>query len=122
MKNSESYNTMLLNRLLIFIEANIRDTSLNATVICDHLGVSRTVLYVRLRNSTCQTLHEFIKSVRLKRSLLLLQEERLNIGQIAYEVGFSSHSYFDRCFVDYFGFRPKDYSLNKPIVKKEAWN
>lgn len=118
MKNPGSYNAILLNRLTNFIELNLMDPSLNATVICNHLGVSRTVLYLRLRNTTRQTLHEFIKAVRLKKSLLLLDEGRLTIGQIAYEVGFSSHSYFDKCFVSYFGIRPKDYTSTVCILER----
>ena len=58
------------------------------------------------------TVHEFIKSVRLRKSVKLLLEGRLSITQVAFEVGFSSRSYFDRCFVKQYKLAPREYVNN----------
>jgi AraC-like DNA-binding protein len=71
--------------------------------------MSRSVLYAKIKSLTGQSVHEFIKSIRLKQSLKLLLEGTMNISQIALEVGFNSHSYFDKCFVKQYGVGPKEY-------------
>jgi ligand-binding sensor domain-containing protein/CheY-like chemotaxis protein/AraC-like DNA-binding protein len=102
-----------LNRLVIFIEMNISDANIDARAICEEIGMSRTVLYAKIKSLTGQSVHEFIKSIRLKRSLKLLLDGELNISQIALEVGFNSHSYFDKCFVKQYGMGPKEYVAKK---------
>ena len=102
-----------LTRLVSFIEAHVSDASLDARIICEEFGMSRTVLYAKIKTLTGQSVNEFIKSIRLKRSLVLLLEGRLNISQIALEVGFNSHSYFDKCFTKQYGVGPKEYIQKK---------
>jgi len=53
--------------------------------------------------------HDFIKNIRLKKSVTLLQEGRLNISQIAYEVGFATPSYFSKSFLKHYSQTPKEY-------------
>jgi YesN/AraC family two-component response regulator len=101
-----------LQKLVAFIEANLSDPNIDARSICEELGISRTVLYAKLKSLTGQSVHEFIKSIRLKKSITYLLEGKLNISQVALEVGFNSHSYFDKCFVKQYGIGPKEY-LNR---------
>ncbi len=98
-----------LNEIIVFIEKNLADTGLDSKMICDHMGISRTVLYSKFKTITGQGVQEFIKSVRLKKSLKLLFERRLTISETGYEVGFSSPSYFIRCFTQQYGMPPKEY-------------
>jgi ligand-binding sensor domain-containing protein/signal transduction histidine kinase/DNA-binding response OmpR family regulator len=102
-----------LNKLVNFIEANISNQSLDARLICKEIAISRTILYSKIKSLTGQTVHEFIKAIRLKRSLQLLLEGKLTISQIAFEVGFNSHSYFDKCFAKQYGMGPKEYVSKK---------
>jgi ligand-binding sensor domain-containing protein/signal transduction histidine kinase/DNA-binding response OmpR family regulator len=106
-----------LNRLVLFIETKIIDPNLDARLLSKEMAVSRTVLYSKIKTLTGQSVHEFIKSIRLKKSLTLLLDGRLSINQVALEVGFNSHSYFDKCFVRQYGTGPKEY-----INKKKAAN
>jgi ligand-binding sensor domain-containing protein/signal transduction histidine kinase/DNA-binding response OmpR family regulator len=98
-----------LNRLIDYINRNISNTTLDARNISEEFGISRSVLYTKIKTLTGQSVHEFIKSIRLKQSLRLLLEGRLTISQIALEVGFNSHSYFDKCFIRQYGMGPKEY-------------
>lgn len=107
-----------LNKLIEFIEQNVTDANLDARSICEHLAMSRTVLYTKIKTLTGQSVHEFIKTIRLKRSIKLLTEGKLTISQVALEVGFNSHSYFDKCFVKQYGIGPKDYLTRKKLGKK----
>jgi ligand-binding sensor domain-containing protein/signal transduction histidine kinase/CheY-like chemotaxis protein/AraC-like DNA-binding protein len=98
-----------LNRLIDFINNNIADATLDARNISEEFGISRSVLYTKIKALTGQSVHEFVKSIRLKQSLKLLLEGRHTISQVALEVGFNSHSYFDKCFVKQYGVGPKEY-------------
>jgi ligand-binding sensor domain-containing protein/signal transduction histidine kinase/DNA-binding response OmpR family regulator len=111
-----------LIRLVDLIEQHLSDPQFDARVISRSLGVSRTVLYSKIKHLTGSTVHEFIKSIRLRKSVRLLRESRMSITQIAFEVGFSSRSYFDRCFVKQFKVPPREYvnSLRGRIPKNSG--
>jgi AraC-like DNA-binding protein len=102
-----------LQDLIKFIEANMANQDLDAKGISKALLVSRTVLYHKVKSLTGQTVHEFIKAIRLRKSVQLLMEGNLNINQVAFEVGFNSHSYFDKCFMKQYGSGPREYISRK---------
>ncbi|HYC84248.1 MAG TPA: response regulator, partial [Chryseosolibacter sp.] len=106
-----------LKRVVVCIEQNISDASIDARTICNEVGMSRTVLYAKIKSLTGQSVHEFIKGIRLKHSLRLLMAGRLTINQVAIEVGFSSHSYFDKCFIKQYGMGPKEYVAKQRALK-----
>ena len=94
------------------IQKHISDAVLDSDILCKELHMSRTVLYSKIKQLTGMGVHEYIKMIRVKKSIELLKERKLNVSQIAYEVGFSSPSYYIRCFVKQFGLPPKEY-INK---------
>ena len=53
---------------------------------------------------------ELIRNTRLKSSRELLKQKYDNIAQVAYQVGFSDHSYFSKCFRELYGMTPKAYA------------
>lgn len=99
----------LINALITFIEKEISNPEIDSWAVAEAVGLSRTVLYERVKAITNKTLNDFIKTIRLKRSLKLLAEGKLSNSQIAFEVGFSSHSYFAKCFTKQFGVSPSKY-------------
>jgi len=107
-----------INKLVEYIEKNISDPNIDSKSIGDHLAVSRTVLYSKIKVLTGQGVHEFIKSIRLKKSLKLLLEGKYTISQVTMEVGFSSHSYFNKCFIKQYGMPPKEYIARKKGLKQ----
>ena len=102
-----------LHDLIRFIEANMSSPELDAKMISKALCVSRTVLYNKVKSLAGQTVHEFIKAIRLRKSVQLLLEGSLTINQVAFEVGFNSHSYFDKCFIKQYGVGPKEFVARK---------
>ena len=99
----------LINALIAFVEKEISNTEIDSWAVAEAVGLSRTVLYERVRAITNKTLNDFIKTIRLKKSLKLLADGKLSNSQIAFEVGFSSHSYFAKCFTKQFGVSPSKY-------------
>ncbi len=95
-----------LNRLTEIIEANLNNGQFGVTKLASKMGISRSYLYRRLKAQTSQSISQFICTVRLKEAMKMLQQKEASVAQIAYEVGFSSPAYFNRCFHDYYGFPP----------------
>lgn len=98
-----------LRRVMDVVEKHMSDSSFNAELLSNEVGMSRMQLYRKLRGLTDQTVHEFIRSMRLKRAVQLLEEKRMTITEVAYEVGFKDLSYFARCFRKEFNRSPSEY-------------
>ena len=106
-------NKIFLEKLVQFIENKLSDTSLNAQILCDEMGMSRSALYQKLKILTGQSVNDFIKVVRLRKSLELLKGRSFNISQIAYETGFNTPSYYTASFRKHFGFSPSEFLKRK---------
>jgi len=76
--------------------------------------MGRTTFYQKLKGITGQTPNEFVLNIRLKRSLqFLIDNPEMNMTDICYKLGFSSPSYFSKCFKDLFGMTPVKYRKEK---------
>lgn len=111
-----------IDKVIAFIEANIAQPNLDHKNLCNLMGMSRTILYAKIKTLTGLGVHEFIQSIRVKKGLKLLMEGRLNINQISYEVGFNTASYFSKCFLKQFGMPPREYlsRLQQNLVKEDS--
>jgi len=70
------------------------------------LHYSRSAVQKRIKQFTNLSVSKFIRSIRLEKSLEYMLEEENSIATIAELVGFKSHSYYTRCFKDYYGTDP----------------
>ena len=73
------------------------------------MNISRSGLFAKIKTLADITPNEMIMIVRLKRSAQLLLEGSHTVSEVSYMVGFSSPSYFSKCFQKQFGIRPADY-------------
>jgi len=85
------------------------DHSLDVDKFSYEMGISANQAYRKLKALTGQTAKEFIRNQRLKTSASLLLQKKRSISEIIYMVGFSSPSYFTKCFKEYYGCTPKEY-------------
>jgi len=97
-----------LQKVINYIEVNIENTDLSVDMLAQNMNLSRSQVYRKIKALTDFTANEFIRQIRLKKSLKLLSEGNLNISEIAYSVGFSSQSYFTRSFKEYYGKSPSE--------------
>lgn len=98
-----------INRLNDEIDKNISDSDFSIESLTDKLYISRSNLQRKLKSICGYTPGDYLRTYRLKKATQLLIEDGLRINEVAYEVGFSSASYFTRCFVKQFGMLPKDF-------------
>ncbi|HZL10740.1 MAG TPA: substrate-binding domain-containing protein [Prolixibacteraceae bacterium] len=102
-----------LARLTMIIGQNIGKEDMSVEELSEKAGMSRVHLYRKIKKLTDMSVSEFVIVVKLKKSLELLRNSGKTIAEIAYEVGFSSPSYYTRCFRDQFKMSPTDYMQNK---------
>ena len=98
-----------LKKAIDVVEANISDYELDIEGFARKVGVSRMQLYRKLHALTDMTVKEFIRHIRLKRATQLLGQHKMNISEIAYEVGFKDLSHFRKCFKREFGMSATEY-------------
>jgi len=108
-----SVDKLFLQRTISTIGEHIGDPEFETHILADYLGMSRMNLYRKLKALTGQTPSQFICTIRLKRAMQLIKKHSGNITEIAYEVGFSSSSYFTKCFKEEFGTAPSEYAKNQ---------
>ena len=98
-----------LKQMQKLIEENFSNSELNVNFLAEQLNISRSSLFAKIKTLADATPNEMIQIIRLKRAAELLKENKYSISEIAYMVGFSSPSYFSKCFLKQFGIRPADY-------------
>jgi AraC-like DNA-binding protein len=104
--------------------SHIDDNEYGVQQLSEDVGISRVHLNRKLKEHFGISPNAFIRSIRLKHAAYLLVNNKANISEIAYKVGFSSHSYFSNNFHDYFGMTPKEFvayysnNLNDEALKK----
>ncbi|MDL2222390.1 response regulator, partial [Parabacteroides sp. OttesenSCG-928-N08] len=98
-----------IEKLNAEIDKYISDSDFSIESLTDKLFISRSNFQRKLKNICGATPGDYLRTYRLKKAAKLLLEERLRISEVAYEVGFSSASYFTKCFTKQFGQLPKDF-------------
>ncbi|WP_456442166.1 response regulator [Psychroserpens sp.] len=99
-----------LKRLQDVLDADLVEPSFSASSFSVAIGMSRMQLHRKLKALTGLTTSEFIRSQRLKLAAKLLKESDTNISQIGYSVGFNDHTYFSKCFKEFYNCTPSEYT------------
>ena len=107
---SESVNQdeKFLSKLEAMVAKHYSDPSLDISALSKELAMSERQLQRRIKVLLGTTPNNFIKEFRLKKAQELLKSGA-QIGRIALDVGFSSQTYFGRCFKEMFQCTPKQY-------------
>jgi len=103
---SKSYRAQFMGNIQAYIENHLSDTDLSVEQIQKNLGVSRTQLFRLTKETMGTTPIELIRHIRLHRAQQMLQQTDMTIQEVAYSVGFSSPSYFSKCYKEKFGQNP----------------
>lgn len=98
-----------LQEAIAKVEAHMGDDGYSVEQLAADMCMSRMTFYRRIQSATGQKPTEFIRTIRLRRAAELLREGRMSITEISYATGFSSVSYFSRCFRTMYGVPPTQY-------------
>lgn len=92
------------------MKENISSSELDVNKLGRKLLLSRTKLYMKIKELTGSTPNELFRVYKLNYAASLLKEGKLNVTEVATQAGFSSVAFFSRSFKKHFGVSPRDYS------------
>ena len=95
-----------VGRLRTAIQEHLGDSDFSVERLGEEIGLSRVQLYRKVKALTGQTPVELLRKARLTKARQLLEKTEKSVSEIAYEVGFTSPSYFNKCFKDEFDINP----------------
>jgi len=95
-----------LKKITAIIEKNISNENFGVSELAREAGMSRSNLLRKIKSLTSLSASLFIRQVRLKNAMEILKQESLNVSEVSYRVGFSSTSYFIKCFREHYGYPP----------------
>lgn len=102
-----------LEKLYALIDSHLSDPDLSVEELGEQIGLSRVQLYRKTKALCGYAPNELLRIARLKRAASLLAGTEKTIAEITYEVGFSSPSYFTKCYKEYFGENPTEFLKRK---------
>jgi TolB-like protein/AraC-like DNA-binding protein len=105
----------MLTRLEQLVEENLGNEQFGVGDLSSSIGISRSHLHRKLRAATGQSVSQFIREYRLWKALDLLKEGEHTVAEVAYLVGFSSATYFSRCFAYLYGHPPSQVGKVEPF-------
>ncbi|MEI6554117.1 MAG: substrate-binding domain-containing protein [Paludibacter sp.] len=108
-ENVTEIDKTFIDKFRKLIEERLIDSDLNVDEIGKNLGLSRVQLYRKIKSLTNYAPNELVRIIRLKASEQLLINSEKSISEIAYDTGFSTPSYFTKCFKEYFNESPTDF-------------
>ena len=104
-----SADEQFLNSAVKLIEEYLSETEFDINTFAEHLHMSKSSLYRKIKSMTGLSPIEFIRNIRLKHACNMLKDKSISIAEIAYSVGFSDPKYFTSCFKTEFGMTPSEY-------------
>ena len=98
-----------VEKLKTLIDEKMGDSELSVEDLGAELGLGRVQLYRKTKSLTGYAPNELLRIARLRKAASLLASSEKTVAEITYEVGFSSPSYFTKCYKDYFGESPSEF-------------
>lgn len=108
-KNVSNADESFLLRLNTLIAENMDNSSLNVTFLSINMGISRSLLFNKVKNITGMGIVGYVNKMRIEKSVHLLTTTSLSITEISERVGFSSLHYFSEVFKSIKGESPSAY-------------
>jgi len=108
-----SADERFLQAAMDIVEKHMMNTDFNVEMLVKEMGHSRSNLYIKFKELTGLSSSKFIRSIRLKRAVQLLEQSDLSVKEIMYMTGFNTASYFSKCFKKQFGIIPSEYVRKK---------
>ena len=111
-----SIDQVLLQKLNSIIETNLENEKFGVSELATEIGLSRSQLHRRLQDINGKSTSQFIREYRLEKAMEMLKRNEATASEIAYRVGFSSPTYFNTCFHNFYGYPPGEVKFQKAIT------
>jgi len=110
-KKLSNLEEQFMNKVMEVIEDHLPEEEFSIEQFGKEVGMSRVQLHRKLKALSGKSASNYLRSVRLSKARKMIKEEKGNISEIAYSVGFSSPAYFTRCFKEEYGYPPSDLTI-----------
>jgi signal transduction histidine kinase/ligand-binding sensor domain-containing protein/DNA-binding response OmpR family regulator len=100
--------TSFIQRLIKVIEEHLSEEEFSIEDFGKEVGMSRSQMHRKLKALTGKSASQYIRSVRLSKAKKMIENREATISEVAYSVGFSSPSYFTKCFKEEYGYTPSE--------------
>ena len=119
-----SLNQRFIEKLASIIEANILNNQFGVSELAAEAGVSRSQLHRKLKTIIGKSSSQFIREYRLEKAMEMLKENSATASEISFQVGFTSPSYFNSRFNEFYGYPPGEVKFKKTeapntVIKKK---
>ncbi|MGZ2371645.1 helix-turn-helix domain-containing protein [Ancylomarina sp. YFZ004] len=106
MPDSSPIENDFLKKVTEIIEENLSNEKFGVSELASEVAMSRSNLLRKIKKLTDLSVSQFIRQIRLQQAMEMLRNESSSISEVSYQVGFSSVSYFIKCFRDFYGYPP----------------
>ncbi|WP_303913677.1 hybrid sensor histidine kinase/response regulator transcription factor [Bacteroides mediterraneensis] len=110
---SSSLDESFIQKVIKTVEENIESPQFSVEELSSIIGMSRSNLYNKLMSITGSSPSEFIRIIRLKKSLQLLEKTQMTVAEVAYRVGFNAPKIFTHYFKEEYKMTPTEYRKKK---------
>ncbi|WP_142785631.1 helix-turn-helix domain-containing protein [Changchengzhania lutea] len=119
MSHEPNIEDSFIDQIETIILENLCNEQFGVSELAETMNMSRSNLLRKIKKTTALSASQFIRQVRLKKSMQMLQETQLTVSEISYQVGFGSISYFIKCFREYYGHPPGEVGKGTLVEEKE---
>lgn len=110
-----------IRNILQSVEENIQNSEFKIDDLAEAMSMSRTVFYRKVKSLMGVSPVDFVKTMRIKRAVQLLEQDEFTVSEVGYMSGFTTPQYFSRVFKEAMGCTPKEYKLkHKTIVEQNV--
>jgi len=110
MPQLQSISNDFLEKITGIVEKNLSNEQFGVSELAAATNMSRSNLLRKVKKLTGLSVSQFIRQVRLRKAMEILRDGSLKVSEISWQVGFSSTSYFIKCFREQYGYPPGDVS------------
>ena len=112
-----SLDQQFLEQAVEVVDKHMMNTDFNVEMMVKEMGHSRSNLYLKFKELTGLSSSEFIRNIRLKRAIQLLDNSDYSVKEIMFRTGFNTASYFSKCFKKEFGVVPSEYVKKQKVAQ-----
>lgn len=102
-----------LSKASAFVEEHLSELEFSVESLAELMCMSRSNLHLKFKAITGDSISEFIKKIRFRKAVELLESEKYNVTEVSMMTGFSSPSYFTKVFKKVFGYLPTEYKKQR---------
>ena len=116
MTSELSNNQTFIQKLIEIIEINLENENFGVSELAAEAGLSRSSLHRKLHEIKGKSSSQFLREYRLEKAMQMLIKNQATASQIAYSVGFTSPTYFNTCFHNFYGYPPGEVKFQRAIT------